>query len=377
MRWSIATAAPASSPKFHTPPPASVSTGLRPEHRTGAGPASARPRPEQVSSRIPEVPSERSGPHPRKTDDRRWGRGVPLRPARRIVVVFRGQRHATLRGLFDETKLTEAEDELVGAQRRLVEGSSMPAPDGHPRRARRHHRRPAVRPLRLLRHPGLAPGRPLWSTTRRCVDVIGRAARPGRMAPRLRAVRRRLPGCPARPGSGYSRIGWHTDHQSGPHLDIWPGVAFTIHFDPTSPANGFLRVLPGSHRGGTAGIPPGFERVPGRSPCTRSGATSCSTTPTCGTAPPGDRRRAAGGSPPSARQLARRDPARARARDRRLRQERTPLSPAVGRAGASGLLVVSKLAQPMPNETALPDETASRSRPRPGRTVGSDTDRTR
>jgi len=69
----------------------------------------------------------------------------------------------------------------------------------------------------------------------------------------------------ARPGlrSGYSRIGWHTDHQSGPHLDLWPGVAFTIHFDPTSPANGFLRVLPGSHLGGTDGIPLGFERVPG------------------------------------------------------------------------------------------------------------------
>ena len=65
------------------------------------------------------------------------------------------------------------------------------------------------------------------------------------------------------PGSGYSRIGWHTDHQSGPHLDIWPGTAFTIHFDPTSPANGFLRVLPGSHRGGVEGMPLGFERVPG------------------------------------------------------------------------------------------------------------------
>ena len=44
---------------------------------------------------------------------------------------------------------------------------------------------------------------------------------------------------------------------------MWPGLAFTIHFDPTSPANGFLRVLPGSHRGGTEGMPPGFERVPG------------------------------------------------------------------------------------------------------------------
>lgn len=72
----------------------------------------------------------------------------------------------------------------------------------------------------------------------------------------------------ARPGrgSGYSRIGWHTDWQSGPHLDIWPSVAFTIHLDATSPANGFLRVLPGSHLGGTEGIPLGFEKVPGEIP---------------------------------------------------------------------------------------------------------------
>jgi hypothetical protein len=64
-------------------------------------------------------------------------------------------------------------------------------------------------------------------------------------------------------GSGYSRIGWHSDAQSGPTLDWWPSVAFTIHLDPTSPENGFLRVVPGSHRGGTEAMPPGFERVPG------------------------------------------------------------------------------------------------------------------
>lgn len=64
-------------------------------------------------------------------------------------------------------------------------------------------------------------------------------------------------------GTYYSRIGWHSDRQSGPHLDIWPSFGFTIHLDPTSPANGFLRVLPGSHRIGTDGMPPAFERVPG------------------------------------------------------------------------------------------------------------------
>jgi len=69
----------------------------------------------------------------------------------------------------------------------------------------------------------------------------------------------------ARPGerSGYSRIGWHSDVQSGPHLPVWPSVAFTIHIDGTSPQNGFLRVVPGSHRGGTDGMPLGFEKVRG------------------------------------------------------------------------------------------------------------------
>lgn len=53
----------------------------------------------------------------------------------------------------------------------------------------------------------------------------------------------------ARPGreSSYTRIGWHSDWQSGPNLDIWPSVAYTFHVDGTSPANGFLRVVPGSH----------------------------------------------------------------------------------------------------------------------------------
>jgi ectoine hydroxylase-related dioxygenase (phytanoyl-CoA dioxygenase family) len=97
----------------------------------------------------------------------------------------------------------------------------------------------------------------------------------------------------ARPGreSAYTRIGWHTDWQSMPHHRCWPSVAFTVHIDATSPCNGFLRVVPGSHRwatpapladiygkpapvppgtvgGWTAEAPPfamplGFEKVPG------------------------------------------------------------------------------------------------------------------
>ena len=54
----------------------------------------------------------------------------------------------------------------------------------------------------------------------------------------------------ARPGreSGYTRIGWHSDWQSAPSQPIWPSTAFTLHLDATSPANGFLRAVPGSHR---------------------------------------------------------------------------------------------------------------------------------
>jgi ectoine hydroxylase-related dioxygenase (phytanoyl-CoA dioxygenase family) len=57
----------------------------------------------------------------------------------------------------------------------------------------------------------------------------------------------------ARPGkeSGYTRIGWHSDWQSGPSLAVWPSTAFTFHLDGTSPDNGFLRVVPGSHRWAT------------------------------------------------------------------------------------------------------------------------------
>lgn len=66
----------------------------------------------------------------------------------------------------------------------------------------------------------------------------------------------------ARPGreSGYTRIGWHSDWQASPSLDVWPSTAFTIHVDGTSPANGFLRVVPGSHQWAT---PAPFRNVNG------------------------------------------------------------------------------------------------------------------
>jgi ectoine hydroxylase-related dioxygenase (phytanoyl-CoA dioxygenase family) len=180
-----------------------------------------------------------------------------------LVSFFEGNGYATLRGVFDEPVLAGAEEELVAAQRLLAEGRLdarhgtviLDQPDatidGEPF-AHYVCFATAASPGadRLARHPVLVDvarrilGPEAWLLDYEQFGVVYQDARPD-------------------PGSAYSRIGWHTDHQSGPHLDIWPGAAFTIHFDPTSPANGFLRVLPGSHLGGPAGMPPGFERVPG------------------------------------------------------------------------------------------------------------------
>ena len=176
---------------------------------------------------------------------------------------FADHGYATLRGVFDEADLLGTEAELAGIQLRLAEGTvdirhgsvTLDEPDatidGRPFAHYVYFATEAsAQADALARHRVLVDvarrtlGPDAWLLDYEIFGVVYQDARPD-------------------PGSGYSRIGWHTDHQSGPHLDIWPGMAFTIHFDPTSPANGFLRVLPGSHLGGTDGIPPGFERVPG------------------------------------------------------------------------------------------------------------------
>ena len=180
-----------------------------------------------------------------------------------LCAFFQSAGYATLRGAFEPDELAAAGAQLAEAQQSLVTGSLdsrhateiLDEPgaliDGCPFA---HYVTFATRasPLadRLVHHPVLVEcnrrllGPQAWLLDYEQFGIVYQDARPG-------------------PESGYSRIGWHTDHQSGPHLDIWPAVAFTVHFDPTSPANGFLRVLPGSHLSGTDGMPPGFERVPG------------------------------------------------------------------------------------------------------------------
>ena len=170
---------------------------------------------------------------------------------------------AVVRGLFGDAELRDLEDELERQQGRLVAGELpercgtviLDDPeaivDGKPfahyvchvtevsaiTRSASYHPALVATVARLL-------GPDAWMLEDDRFGVVYQDARPG-------------------VGSGYSRIGWHSDAQSGPNLDIWPSVAFTIHLDGTSPRNGFLRVLPGSHRGGTEEMPPGFEHVPG------------------------------------------------------------------------------------------------------------------
>lgn len=180
-----------------------------------------------------------------------------------LVACFDANGYALLCGVLEPSVLEAALGELVTAQRRLVQGtldhrhatSVLDDPDARVDGEPFAHYvcfATEVSPAadRLVRHPVLVDairrllGPAAWLMDDEQFGVVYQDARPG-------------------PGSGYSRIGWHTDHQSGPHLDIWPGVAFTVHFDATSPANGFLRVVPGSHRDGTDGMPPTFERVAG------------------------------------------------------------------------------------------------------------------
>jgi ectoine hydroxylase-related dioxygenase (phytanoyl-CoA dioxygenase family) len=180
-----------------------------------------------------------------------------------LVEFFSANGYATLRGALDETALVRAEGDLVELQRLLAEGELdgrhatgiLDDPDATIGGRRFAHyvcfaTQAAPSADELVHRPALVAvvaavlGSNAWLLDYEQFGVVYQDARPD-------------------PGSAYSRIGWHTDHQSGPHLDIWPGLAFTIHFDPTSPANGFLRALPGSHLGGVEGMPPAFQRVPG------------------------------------------------------------------------------------------------------------------
>ncbi len=176
---------------------------------------------------------------------------------------FEEHGFAIMRGLYTEEQLQELEVELQRQQQRLLAGELPPecgtvilddpdaVIDGAPFA---HYVCHLTEVSTIARAASMHPV---------IVDAVTRLLGPDRWL--LEDDRFGVVYQDARPGeqSGYSRIGWHSDFQSGPHLDIWPSVAFTIHVDGTSPRNGFLRVLPGSHHGGTDEMPLGFEHVPG------------------------------------------------------------------------------------------------------------------
>lgn len=180
-----------------------------------------------------------------------------------VVASYRAEGYVLVRGLFSEAELVELEAECADAQARVAAGAVGPRygtdvlddPEATVDGARFAHYVTFVTELSpaadaACRHPVLVSlahrllGDDPWLSDDDRFGVVYQDARTG-------------------DGTYYSRIGWHTDRQSGPHLDVWPSMAFTIHLDPTSPANGFLRVVPGSHLGPTDGMPPAFERVPG------------------------------------------------------------------------------------------------------------------
>ncbi len=180
-----------------------------------------------------------------------------------VVAQFEAQGFATLRGCYDDAQLDALQAELEDLQRRLLAGELPPEcgtailddPDARIEGgAFAHYVCEITRVSPLARdavlHPDIVAtmqqllGPECWLLEDDRFGVVYQDARPGSE-------------------SGYSRIGWHSDAQSGPTLDWWPSVAFTIHLDATSPQNGFLRVVPGSHLGGTDGMPLGFEKVPG------------------------------------------------------------------------------------------------------------------
>ena len=172
---------------------------------------------------------------------------------------LRDNGFVVLRGLFDDDMIDAMELECVEAQQRLVDGVLpdrhgtailVDDPDGSKSNLFANYvlyieqLAPTVRAA--IDHPGVTSlmqrwlGADCWTDPER-FGVVYQDARPGRE-------------------SSYTRIGWHSDWQSGPNLDVWPAVAFTFHIDGTSPDNGFLRVVPGSHHWAT---PAPFENVNG------------------------------------------------------------------------------------------------------------------
>ncbi|HET6502050.1 MAG TPA: phytanoyl-CoA dioxygenase family protein [Amycolatopsis sp.] len=175
-----------------------------------------------------------------------------------LELCYRENGFVVLRGVFSDDLMARMETECVAAQGKVLAGE-LPERYGStvflddPAKAQRFvnyvefvsELSPAVRDAAT--HPVVTAvlrrllGETTWLRDSSSHGIVYQDARPGKE-------------------SGYTRIGWHSDWQSAPSLNIWPSTAFTFHLDGTSPANGFLRVVPGSHNWAT---PAPFKNVNG------------------------------------------------------------------------------------------------------------------
>lgn len=177
-----------------------------------------------------------------------------------LVAYYHENGFAVVRGAVEQTLLEELERQCTDAQRRLAAGELD----------RRFGTTELVDEAEPAREPGFA-NYVLHATE------LSSAARAITRSGAILDVVRAILGDDCWPGEGdlfgfvyqdarpsatsrYRRIGWHSDWQSGPHLALWPSTAVTVNIDGTGPANGYLRVVPGSHMWAT---PAPYENVNG------------------------------------------------------------------------------------------------------------------
>ncbi|HWG73788.1 MAG TPA: phytanoyl-CoA dioxygenase family protein [Acidimicrobiales bacterium] len=174
-----------------------------------------------------------------------WGFGVDDLDG--VETFYREYGFGVVSGAIGEDALLGLENECVAAQERLVAGE-LDARFGTTQLIEGDAGEKAERFANYVTHiTELSPTASEIINSDVVTDLIGRWLGPACWS--AETERFGYVYQDARPGreSSYTRIGWHSDWQSSPHLPIWPATAVTIHVDGTSPANGFLRVVPRSH----------------------------------------------------------------------------------------------------------------------------------
>jgi hypothetical protein len=179
-----------------------------------------------------------------------------------VKATFEDQGFVIVRGAFTEQQLDELQADLTAVHQASMRGELDP-----------RHDAPEIEP----KTPVIVDGLPFKNLVVYANHASAVADRMIRESP-ISTIGPALMGGPcylydydrhgvmyldARGASSYQGLSWHVDWESTRHLPIWPAVIFTINLDATSPENGFLRMVPGSHRVELADRPAGFERIPG------------------------------------------------------------------------------------------------------------------